>query len=210
MIVGVVSNANLFDISVPRPPTVYLPFLQQRNPAAPEVEILSSGNPEAIAGPARRRIDTLGREYVFRVQTLRQALNTSLVRERALAVLADGCGGLAMALAAIGLYGVLSYSVARRTHEIGVRMALGAQRNDVLKMVVGQGLKLALIGVGIGIAGALALTGFLSSLLYAVKPTDPETFIAVSLILTSVALVACYIPARRAMKVDPMVALRYE
>jgi ABC-type antimicrobial peptide transport system permease subunit len=119
-------------------------------------------------------------------------------------------GSLALLLSCVGLYGLLSYETARRRREIGIRMALGAERADVLRMVISQGLKLAMIGVVIGIAGALALTRFLSSLLYGVKPTDPLTFIAVSLILIAVAMLACYIPARRAAKVDPMVALRYE
>jgi putative ABC transport system permease protein len=119
-------------------------------------------------------------------------------------------GVLAMLLACVGLYGVMSYAVARRTNEIGIRMALGARRSDVLGLVVGHGIKLTLVGVAVGIAAAFPLTRFLASLLYGVKPADPLTFFVVSLSLTVVALLASYIPARRAMKVDPMVALRYE
>lgn len=209
-VVGIVSDANLYNVKVQRPPAVYLPFFQLSHPMAPTVETRCARSPQTIATIARRRIDTLGREYVFRTRTVGYAVRESFVREQTLAILADGFGGLALLIALIGLYGLLSYSVSKRTHEIGIRMALGAERRDVLKMVVGQGLKLALMGVAIGIAGALALTRFLASLLYGVKPTDPLTFIVVSLILIAVALAACYIPARRAAKVDPMVALRYE
>src|SRR5574337_1088285 len=139
-----------------------------------------------------------------------EILADSVAQPRYQTILLDLFGIAALILAAVGVYGVISYSVAQRTHEIGIRMALGAEKSDVVRMVVGRGLKLALIGVGVGVAGALALTRFLSSLLYGVTPTDPLTFISVSLILIVVALLACYFPARRAAKVDPMVALRYE
>jgi putative ABC transport system permease protein len=117
---------------------------------------------------------------------------------------------IAVLFASVGIYGVLHYSVARRTHEIGVRMALGARPHDVLKLVVGQGAKLALTGIALGTAAALALTKLMASLLLGITPTDPLTFLAVSLLLSAVALLASYLPARRATKVDPMVALRYE
>jgi putative ABC transport system permease protein len=165
----------------------------------------------AVMPAIKRAVYGTGRpQTVYDVRTMQDIVSGSMSSQRFPMVLLAVFAGLALLLASVGIYGVISYSVTRRTHEIGIRMALGAERKDVLRMVVGQGLRLALTGVAIGIAGALALTRFLVSLLYGVKPTDPLTFIAVSLILVAVALAACYIPARRAAKVDPMAALRYE
>jgi putative ABC transport system permease protein len=126
------------------------------------------------------------------------------------AVLSGALGLLAALLAVVGLYGVMSFSVSQRTREMGVRMALGATRNDVVRLVVGQGPRLTLTGVAVGLVLALAFTHVIAAMLYGVKPTDVATFLGVSLLLSAVALVACYIPARRATKVDPLAALRYE
>ena len=119
-------------------------------------------------------------------------------------------GGMALLMAAVGLYGVVANSVAQRTHEIGVRMSIGASPRDILKLVLGRGLGLVLIGVGIGLGGALALMRFVASLLYGIRPADPATLAGAAAVLAGVALLASYVPARRAMRVDPMVALRYE
>ena len=144
------------------------------------------------------------------VRTQQEQVSESLLQQRLFARLSSFFGLLALLLVWVGLYGLMAYAAAQRTHEIGIRVALGAPREDILKLVVGQGLKVTLIGVGIGIVVAFVLTRFIWSLLYGVKPADPVTFVAVSLILTAVAVLASYLPARRATKVDPTVALRYE
>ena len=143
-------------------------------------------------------------------QTLQQLVDQAVSPRRFVTVLLAGFSFLALILASVGIYGVISYSVHQRTNEIGIRIALGAQTPAVLKLILGQGVRLAAIGLAIGLGGAFALTRVLSSLLFGLQATDPFTFAGIALLLTSVALLACYIPARRATKVDPMVALRYE
>jgi ABC-type antimicrobial peptide transport system permease subunit len=139
-----------------------------------------------------------------------EVVSKSLTPQRSTMLLLVLFAGVAMTLGAVGIYGVISYTVSQRTREIGIRQALGAQSGDVMRLVVGKGLKLALAGVAIGIAGAIALTRVMESLLFNVSATDPLTFMAVSAILIIVALGACFVPARRATKVDPIRALRYE
>jgi putative ABC transport system permease protein len=141
---------------------------------------------------------------------MKQLLASSVARARFNTLLLSLFAALALVLASVGIYGVMAYSVVQRTKEIGIRIALGAQGRDVLKMIVGHGMLLTLAGVCLGLAGAFVLTRLMSSLLFNVSTTDPWTFIGVSLLLGTVALLACYIPARRATKVDPMIALRYE
>jgi predicted permease len=189
----------------------YLPFAQFPNTENLVFALRATGNLQSVMLGARREIESLDPNLtISKVTTLSAVVDASLVQERALATLSAGFGGLALLLAAIGLYGVLAYAVTQRTREIGLRVALGAQRWDVLSLVMGQGLKLALLGAVIGLAGAFGVTRLVSALLYGVTPTDPATFISVSLLLLMVVTVASWLPARRAARVDPMVALRYE
>ena len=209
-IVGVAGDVRQNGLSAQSSPAVYVP-LAQSPLGSMNLVLRTEVDPLSVAGAVRKEMSAMDKDLPFYgVQTFSTYVAQSFVVPQFLSLLLGIFAALALALASVGLYGVVSYSAAQRTHEIGVRMALGAEKRDVLRMVVGQGLELALIGVGIGIAWAFALTRFLSSLLYGVKSTDPLTFVAVSLILIAVALAACYIPARRAAKVDPMVALRYE
>jgi ABC-type antimicrobial peptide transport system permease subunit len=171
----------------------------------------ASGNPTSIATALRGSIVALDKEQpVYNIRPMTQLLDESVARRRFNMMLLGGFALLALVLASIGIYGVISYSVAQRTREIGIRLALGAQIGDVIKLILKQGLALAVVGLALGLLVSFFVTKLMSSLLFGVSATDPVTFGIVALILLFVALLACYIPARRASKVDPNVALRYE
>jgi len=208
-IVGVVANARDWAEGEPTP-KIYLPYSQAGEPYM-TVLVRTTGNPKLWASAVRARVASVDEDQPpHDLMTLDDLRAQSLTPRRVNMLLVGAFAALGLILASVGIYGVVSYSVSQRTHEIGVRMALGAERGDVLRVVVRQGLCSVLIGTGIGVAGALAVTRFLQSMLFSVKPTDPVTLVAVSLLLVGVALLATYLPARRATKVDPMVALRYE
>ena len=209
-IVGVVNDANLFFARNQRPMAFYLPFFQQQHQVAPYVEIKTYGNPGALLEAARRRIEASGPEYVFSFETLKQAVDNTLVNDRVLALLSDVFGGLALLLVAIGLYGLMSYSVVGRTAEIGVRTALGAEPGSILGLILSDSVRLIAIGIGIGLPIALGVSKVVSRMLFHLRPTDPVSLMIAVAIVLGAALLAAYIPARRATKVDPMVALRYE
>ncbi len=209
-IVGIVGDVKDRGLAGTPGPVYYVPYNQLPLTTLTFI-VRAKGNPRALVSLVRSEMVSMEPNIpLYDIETMEQYLASSSAQARFNTILLGIFASLALLLAAVGLYGVVSYSVSQRTHEVGVRMALGARREDVLKLVVGQGFKLTLIGVGIGIAAALVLTRYLSSLLYGVKPTDPLTFVVVSLTLTGVALLACYVPARRAASVDPMVALRHE
>jgi predicted permease len=175
------------------------------------VVLRTEGNPTAVMGPVRRAVQELDpREVVYNVETMDEVVSNSFAARRMSMMLLSIFAALALVLACVGIYGVISYLVGQRTHEIGVRMALGAQPSDVLRLVIGHGAGMALMGIAIGAGAALGLTRLMASQLFGVSVHDPVTFAGVAILLLAVAVAACYFPARRAMKVDPMVALRYE
>jgi putative ABC transport system permease protein len=215
-IVGVVGDVRQSRLDDPVEFEIDVPY-SQWPPSWPDMTktmslvLRTAFEPEAVADSVRRVIlDEDPEQPVFAVATMSQVVTESMAYRRFNMLLFEIFAGLAVVLAALGIYGVLSYVVNQRTHEIGIRMALGAGRDKVLRMVVGEGMVLAGMGIALGLIGSFVLTRFLASLLYGVRPTDPPTFIVVALVLAAVSCFACYIPARRATKVDPMVALRYE
>jgi putative ABC transport system permease protein len=209
-IIGVVGDLRDVALSRKPGPMMYVPFAQ-----APlyggEVVVRSSSSASTVAAGILQSVRSIDKDLpVTDVESLPEAVGASVAQERFRTLLMSSFGGIALILAAIGIFGVISYSASQRTHEIGIRMALGAQQRNVLRLILGQGTKLALLGLGVGAAAALPLTHLMAGLLYGVSATDPLTFGAVGMVLFGVAVTASYIPARRAMRVDPMVALRHE
>ncbi len=209
-IVGIVGNTVVNNIGEEPQPLAYLPMTQDYSPAA-TIQVRTLGRPEAVVAAVRGQVQSLDPSLaITNVETIGEVVSQGLWAPRMGAALLALFGGLALILAAVGVYGVLSYSVNQQTHEIGIRMALGAQPASVLWLVIGQGLQLAGAGLLLGLIGALAATQVLASLLFGVSTRDPVTFAGVSLVLLIAAILACYIPARRATRVDPIIALRYE
>jgi putative ABC transport system permease protein len=211
-IIGVVGDVRPRGLELEIQPELYVPYAQKPTSARfVSFTVRTAHAPLSLAGALEKEIRSLDKDVpVANVRTLEQIVATSIAQRRLTILLLGAFAVLAVALATVGIYGVVSYSVSQRTHEIGIRMALGAQRGDVLNIVLRHGMALAFLGILAGTAGSLALNRVLAGQLFGVTPTDPITFMAVCLLMGIVALAACYLPARRATKVDPMEALRYE
>jgi len=206
-IVGVVGDTKYAQLRRKTAPIIFLPLVSN----SAHFELRTAANPTALVKNVREIVSQAGNNLPLTdVRTQTEQIDQILFQERLMSRLSSFFGALALVLACIGLYGLLSYEVARRTRELGIRMALGAQHGDLLRLVIGQGILLALIGTAVGITAALGVTRFMSTMLYGIHADDPLTLTSVAILLTLIALAACYIPARRAMGLDPMVALRYE
>jgi putative ABC transport system permease protein len=210
-IVGIAGDMRMKNPTTPPGPQLYMPYLQHPSHAtAMRVLIKTPLDPHSLDSALLKQVRNLNADVPARFTTLEAMLTDSISASRFRAALIGLFGGLALCLAMAGVYGVMAYTVSQRAGEIGVRMALGGQPVDIFRLVLRQGLQLALVGVVTGIAGAFSMTHLLSGFLYGTKANDPVTFAAVCGLLLLAALVACLVPARRAMRVDPMVALRYE
>jgi putative ABC transport system permease protein len=210
-IVGIVGDVRHESLDAGSGPEYYVPYTQAPERFMSLVVRSATDNAASLGAGLREVIRQLDKDqYVPAIQPMTKFIAESVARRRFNALLTGLFAVVALLLAAVGIFGVLNYAVTQRTQEIGLRVALGAQTRDVLRLVLGQGVRLILFGLAVGLAASLALTRVLAVMLFGVTPTDPLTFVAVSFLLVSVALVACYIPARRATRVDPLVALRYE
>nr|MBA3715530.1 ABC transporter permease [Pyrinomonadaceae bacterium] len=209
-IVGVAGEVKHESLNLTQRKSVYLPHAQI-SIGGMALAVRTRAYPESLAAAIRDQVKELDpNQPVTAVRTMSEVISRSVWQPRLYAILFGVFAAVALLLASVGIYGVMSYTVAQRTHEIGIRMALGAGRGDVLRLVITQGMWLVLVGVGIGVLASLALTRLMQSLLFGVGATDPVTFAGVTVLLAAAALIACYVPARRATKVDPMIALRYE
>jgi putative ABC transport system permease protein len=210
-IIGVVKDVRQFELNADPKLQMYYCYVQPAFFVPSYLVVKTDVEPVSLAAAVRGAVWEIDKDQpVSNIRTMKEVLSESIARQRFSMLLLGIFAAVALALAAVGIYGVMSYSAAQHTREIGIRMALGAQSRDVLKLAIGQGMKLALAGVAVGLIGAFALTRLIESLLFGVSTTDPATFALVTFLLIAVALSACYIPARRATKVDPMIALRYE
>jgi predicted permease len=210
-IIGVARDTRYGGIREAIPPLVYLPYLQDRPAEVMSFVARTVGDPMASMAAIRQAVQSIDRDLpLINVRTQSELIAQSFTREKLFATLSSFFGLLALALVSIGLYGMMSYTVARRTHEIGIRMALGAQSGNVLRMVMGESLLLVLLGMAIGLAGALATTRLIAGMLFELTPNDPLTLALATLLLLAVAALAGWLPARRAARVDPMIALRRE
>jgi len=207
-IIGVVGDVRHRGLESGLRQTIYFPSLRL---GYANLVIRTTNDPVSLAAAVRREVTAIDpNQPVANIKTMERWVSESVAQPRFRTLLLGLFSGAALLLSMVGIYGVMSYAVSQRAHELGVRMALGARAGDVLRLVISQGMRLALAGVAIGLAAASALTRLIKDLLFGVRATDPLTFVTIAILLTGVALLACYLPARRATKVDPLVALRSE
>jgi ABC-type antimicrobial peptide transport system permease subunit len=209
-IVGVVGNVSHIALGEPDWPEMYVPYSQDAPPTI-NIVVRAAANPMNLSAALRDQANAVDKDVTLSAMTsMDDVLGASVSQPRFSSQLLGVFAAVALLLATIGLYGLMAYSITERRNEIGIRMALGAQRRDILRIVLGEGGKMVSMGIALGLVASLALTRLMTRMLFGVSPTDPLTFVAVVVILLGVAMLACWIPARRAMRVDPMVALRHE